>query len=186
MVSNNTLAGLIVALIVVSLVGTLSVIKPLAVITGFAAGDVTTSIGTDITITLPNNTIDFGNITQGTVNDTLDNKPWPFDVQNDGSVRVNITISATDLWSTTANPTANYMFVANKTGEGGAGWCFDGNASASNVTLTNMPPSTGKLLGLLESNNNCDTGEIGIKITAPADEPAGGKTSTVTVTASAG
>jgi len=186
-VSNKTIATLVVVLLLFTAIGTFNVLsRPKVAVNAFAAGDVTASIALDTSITLPNNTVAFGNITQGTTDNTLNFDPWPFTVQNDGSVKLNLTISATDLWDTSAAPSSDYRFFANITGEGAPGYCFDGNATSSNITLANMPDSTGGLLGLLESNNGCDSAEIEIEITAPADEPAGNKESTITVTASQG
>jgi len=188
-VSNEGVIALLALLLVITIISTASILgRPTIMVNADIAGDVTTYIGTDTTVTLPNSTVNFGNITQGSTNDTVDNIPWPFNVQNDGSVKVNLTIYASNLWTDVLgyNPSNYYEFLADKAGEGGAGYCFNGNASASNVTLTQMPPAPGGLLGMLESVDICDTARIDISITAPSDEPAGGKSSTVTVTASLG
>ncbi|MEM5814608.1 MAG: hypothetical protein QXD77_02225 [Candidatus Aenigmatarchaeota archaeon] len=150
---------------------------------GFAvqqAGTTTVSVQSKVSILLTTTSVNFGAMFPDETNNTLGNTPAPFVLENNGNVKVNVTINATDLWATAANPTANYRFMANSTGEG---ICYD---TDSITTLTNMPAYNNptKFLTFFNSTNSCDTAEIEIEVTVPTAEPEGAKSSTVTFTAS--
>jgi len=181
MVSNNTLAGLVVAVIAISLIGTFVNLRGGVVVTGAVPGTTQANLDTSLTISFINSTVAFGGLALNNENNTLGNRPVPFSLQNDGTVNVSLAIRATDLWNTSANPSTNFKYLANTTGEG---TCFQNDAGSSNVTWTNMPPSNGGLLAKLRAPAICDTAEIEVSITAPSGEGSGSKTSSVTVTAS--
>ena len=146
---------------------------------GLVTGTTQLNVTTSIAISLPTNTVDFGQMTNLQSNDTTNNNPPPFRIQNDGNLKVNVTINATDLFSTDANPTANYRFYASASTEG---TCYD--ASASTTSWTNMPSTATHFLGYLNYTDACDLAEIEIDVTVPGTEPAGAKSSTVTFLAS--
>ena len=180
MVNTQNLLG---ALVIIATVGT-GILLLAAIPTVYAAaGTTTANVTTSVTITLPTSTVAFGNIPTGGTNGTAADDPAPFTVQNDGSTKVNVTVGASDLWTGTGggNPSTNYQFATNTSGEG---TCYD--AGNSTTTLTNMPATGSPTLaiGYLNYTDSCDLAEVEIKITAPADEPAGSKSSTVTFTAS--
>jgi hypothetical protein len=140
------------------------------------------NISSEIIITLINNSVDFGDISLSGTNDTVDNSPLPFLIQNDGNAFVNITIQGTNLWSGTANPTSSYQYAI-------ANYSYE-NASYSEllsiISFTNMPASGSPTLAiaLLNYTNTTDTAEIDINVSVPADEISGVKSSTVTFTSS--
>ena len=103
---------------------------------------------------------------------------------NTGNVFVNVTMNASDLWTSlgNANPTSNYQFkIDNFTGQGGAfNWPW------SITTFTNVPNSTDMLKAISGFNYTLgrNTAEIDINITVPLTEGAGVKSSTITFVAS--
>ncbi|VVB78285.1 Concanavalin A-like lectin/glucanases superfamily protein [uncultured archaeon] len=140
------------------------------------------SVQSLISVSLPVNSINFGNMNllQGS-NTTLGN-PAPFILRNDGNAEINITANFTNLWTSVANPSRYYQFkVTNKT----IG-CFNyvntttawTNATQLSVTkqiIQNMNFTSGYQSG-------CNNVSIDIAIEVPASEGAGNKSSTVTFT----
>ncbi len=148
-------------------------------------GTVVLTVTPSITISLPlaNNTVNFMGLGQGASNNTATYNPKPFIIQNDGNVRVNITVGATSLFNTSTNPTSNYQFAANTSSiTGGEGTCFF--TPHSNMSATNMPltAGAGQLLHLLNFTDSCDEAECEIYVTVPAVEAAGAKSSAVSFT----
>ena len=140
------------------------------------------NISSLITISLPNNSVQFSDINFQGTNDTSNNAPLPFLIQNDGNAFVNITIQATSLWNTVLNPTAYYQFkIDNYTLEN---YSFIWGKSVT--TYTNIPFTGSPLMSIAELNytNATDTAEIDVNITVPFDEGSGVRSSTITFTSS--
>ena len=169
--------------IIIVLIGFLALGGNLNNITGRVTGTTSATVDNVTTITLTTSSVDFGTVNNGDTDNTTDDSPAPFVVQNDGTVAVNLTIRATDLFDQAANPSANYKYMVADTGEGN---CYI--TAQSITTYTNMPNNTIATAPMFMSNLNytdsCDSAEIDILITVPGDEQAGVKTSTVTVTGS--
>jgi len=150
-----------------------------------APGTATAQVASTVAISLPTSTVDLGVMAQLGTNQTSGGPTTGvssgFVMQNDGNVKINVTINATSLWTTASNPTANYSFAANDSSEG---QCY--NAAESTTAWTNMPASGSptKFVGVLNYTNSCDTAKIEIKVIVPEEEGLGTKTSTVTVVAS--
>jgi hypothetical protein len=132
-----------------------------------------------IAISLVNNTVDFGEMTVGDSNDTMDDRPLPFRIRNDGNVKVNITVSSTDIWSSAPNPTPNYQFAANITTQGQT---F--NNACSLTSFTNAPSISTLFFCFLDFIDSNDEAELEVNVTVPAAEPDGNKNATVTFIAS--
>jgi hypothetical protein len=115
----------------------------------------------------------------GESNDTIDGKPLPFRIRNDGNVKVNITVSSTDLWSSDLNPTSNYQFAANITSQG-----LTYNNACSLTSFTNAPSVATLFLCFLDFVDSTDEAELEVNVTVPASELDGNKNSTVTFIAS--
>ena len=140
------------------------------------------SIQSVITISLPNSSIEFGNIEFTENNDTSDNSPLPFLIQNDGNAFVNVTIEATNLWGSQANPNSNYRFkVDNLTIENGS---FNWGSSVTNYTNVPASGSPSLCIARLNYTDVTDTAEIDINITVPTDEGSGVRSSTATFVSS--
>jgi len=150
-------------------------------ITGAITGTAQANVQSTVQITLTTDTVDFGTVNNNDVVNTTGNSSKGFYIQNDGNVRVNVTIKATDLWTTVSNPSSYYMFAVNGTTEG---ICYDETNSVT--TYTNMPNDTTPTLAIARLNftNSCDTAKVEIGIVVPSEEPAGAKSSTVTFTGS--
>jgi len=130
-------------------------------------------------ISLVNASVNFSTVNLGYEDNTTDNSPWPLRIMNSGNVYVNLTINASALWVDPVAPlgTNYYRFKAdNVTGEAGA---F--NYSASTTSWTNMSATPISLLKSLDFHDVTDEAEIDLYIKVPLNEPAGGKTSTITI-----
>lgn len=177
-VSNKTLATLVGVVLVISVISLGMTAMRMTGIstTGAVTGTTQVSVGAYAAISLPTNTVDFGSMNNGESNETGDDVPLPFTVQNDGTVDVNVTINASDLWDGTGaqNPSVYYRFTANTSSEG---TCFDTGESIT--TYTNMPSSATLAIAFLNYTNSCDLAEVEINVTVPSDESAGAKSSTV-------
>ena len=196
-ISNNALAVLMIIALAVSVVGTLSTLDMLKVAqvpTGFVVGQANVTVNSTTTITLPVSSIDFGTMNvpsfgSNYVNDTTDGSPPPFQIANNGSVVINITVGAEDLWTTptstacyggsASNPTACYQY---KCGDlpGGASCSPEGVTTFTNMNSTANPY---KVIAYLDYKAGNDTLEVEINVSVPDDEPQGAKGSLVTFTA---
>ncbi|MBI2451570.1 right-handed parallel beta-helix repeat-containing protein [Candidatus Pacearchaeota archaeon] len=141
-------------------------------------------INSFVAITLIRDLVEFGPIDFKAWNDTSDDSPLPFLLENIGNVFVNITGGATSLWQTIANPSQYYQFkidnntLANKS--------F--NWFSSRTTYTNMPSNATPIFAIAELNytDATNTAEIDINITVPPNEGSGVRSSTITFTAELG
>jgi hypothetical protein len=168
-----------------------------APITGFASGFVYVNVTCTTTMTLTNNTIEFDRLAAGATNDTRDNVPNPFTIQNDGNVPFNVTVKATSPFSEAPNPSPFFQFACGNTTFANC-TCVPGVVCTAGVEVTgyngsqinygNMPLASGTA-ELAVFNLTYETGfdiiEIDINITVPTNVSAGGKSSTVTLTATA-
>ena len=116
-------------------------------------------------------------------NDTSDDNPLPFLLQNDGNCMLNTSINATDLWTSVSNPTDYFKYkIDNKSGEAGS---FDWQQS--NTSWQQMPGTT-PIVAIVSFNwsDTMDSAEIDLNVTVPPEEGAGDRESTVYFTASLG
>jgi hypothetical protein len=139
------------------------------------------SIASFVDITLLVDAITFGQIGYLGTNDTGDDSPSPFVLENSGNVFANITVGATDLWSTQVNPNSYYQFKADNYSE-----VNSFNWLTSLVVYTDMVSNNTPLLGIAELNYSdaTDTAEVDINITVPSNEGSGVRNSVVTFTGS--
>ncbi len=138
-------------------------------------------INSDIVISLPVDAINFGSFVTGT-NDTSDNAPLPFELQNDGNCLINASINATDLWTAVSNPTDYFKYkIDNKSGEEGA---F--NWLQTQTSWTQIPTAEATSIVELNWSSSMDIAEIDLNVTVPSQEAAGDKSSTVYFIASLG
>jgi hypothetical protein len=155
--------------------------------TGLATGIARVRVVCMMSISLPASSVDFGDVYQGQTDDTSDGSPAPMVVQNDGSVRVDVTIardaSSSPLFSGTGggDDTASFQFKADSTNETGS---F--NHSGSITNWTNVP-GTAPLTAIygLKYSDSQDSAEIDLRIQVPTDEPMGEKNETLDFTATA-
>ena len=139
------------------------------------------NINSDIIITLPVDAINFGSMITG-MNDTSDDVPAPFVIQNDGNCYVNVTTNATNLWVEASNPSDYFEYkIDNNSGEEGA---FDW--LESKISWQQIPITDETSIVELNWSDLVDSAEIDLNITVPSQEVAGNKESTVYFTASLG
>ncbi|QQG38603.1 MAG: hypothetical protein HYS32_03275 [Candidatus Woesearchaeota archaeon] len=162
---------------VVSIIGTIFVLTNEG-ITGAVTGTTNITVYGTTTITLSTSVVDLGNLTLGGTNATVNASATAdgFVIRNDGNVRVNISVSATNLFSSSSNPTPNYTFFVSYNSTEGI--CF--TSSGTTQGQTNMPSATTVIINRLNSTDSCDTAEVDINITIPLGESTGAKASTVT------
>ncbi|MEM4255597.1 MAG: hypothetical protein QXR53_04715 [Candidatus Norongarragalinales archaeon] len=154
-------------------------------------GTVSADVSGGIDIFLQNSSVNFTAVSVGNTFDTSVNysNASQFLLRNDGSVRVNVTISASALWNSTSGNNSNYRFnVTNASGNTSLGTVDAKNCSTVNVTLWyNMPlTSSTNAICMLNFTDGNDYARIDIQITVPTGEAAGSKSSVVTFTASNG
>lgn len=138
------------------------------------------NVTADTTISLLNNTMFFGSIALLSYNDSEDNSPAPFVIQNDGNSFLNISLSGTDLWYGFSNPSKYYKFkIANNTiitpNENGS---F--NWASSLTSWRNVSTSAVTSIAYLNYSNATDSAEADIYVEVPPAEPPGTKSSTIT------
>ncbi len=137
-----------------------------------------------VAINFTRDIIQFGIIGQNGNNDTVDNSPPPFLIENIGNVMVNSTIYASDLWRSIKNPNRFYQFkVDNKNYLGSENGAFYFGGSIT--SYRNMTNSTNPLFAIVQFNysDSSDEAEIDINLTVPSTEGSGVRNSTVVVTA---
>ena len=138
-----------------------------------------------VSINLSRNSVDFGLLSLGAVDDTTDNSPLPFLIENDGNVFVNVSIYANDdLWinSLALNPSDYFRYkVDNDLSElDSFNWTISKTAFWSQV-----PPLLGEeiVIAHLNWSDNSDSAEIDLDLTVPPNEIAGPKQSLIVFSA---
>ena len=197
-ISNNVLLVLISATILVSVIGTWVTITKITPITGAVTGTTNVTVNSTAGISLSTSLVNFTESTPGesrTTYRTTDIRSGPFNITNDGTVLVNVTMSATNPFTSASFtlPGSKYLYnvsiladymgrqyfnctVGVNSTTGGAGYDF-----ASYLYVQ----STAKhIICNLNFTDGKDSVLIHINITIPSDEAAGVKTSVVTFLAS--
>jgi hypothetical protein len=150
---------------------------------GFEYGEISNqsnfTIMSEVILNMINDSINWGNKAPGYIHNTTDNIPPPMVIQNDGNVvtTVNIT-SATYLFDTKQFPSSNYKLKINNT----AGYLNTFNNIYSQTNWTNIPILDKYLINMLNYSTNSDKASIHVHIEIPNDEPAGNKSSILTIT----
>jgi hypothetical protein len=121
------------------------------------------------------NATNFGTMTIGDNNDTTDFSPTPLVGYNNGNVKINVTVNATQLFTSQGMGTIYFMYKAEDNESGSLGAC-------SKTTFANMDTTPNTMfcnLSYISYANSANTGNIQINVTAPLNEPPGGKSSIV-------
>lgn len=143
-------------------------------------GTVTAYLVGAIDISLPNSTVNFGNVGVGSTfvtSGNYSNASW-FVLRNDGSVLVNITVSASALFNSTSGNSTNYRF--NTTNSSGNTSMKEVCMNAQNTWFTMPLSSSTYIVCNLNFTDGNDYARIDIEVTIPSGESAGSKSSTVT------
>jgi len=137
----------------------------------------TINITAYLVINLTSDIINFGNMiileSKNTTNASLN----PFNIENVGNARVNISINATQLW-TSISASASEFFRSKVTN-------FSGNASGANTTFFNIPisSSASRIITELNYSTLVNSLDVDILLKVPSNEVGGNKLSTVEFTA---
>ncbi|MEM4268388.1 MAG: hypothetical protein QXK37_06190, partial [Candidatus Woesearchaeota archaeon] len=131
-------------------------------------------------IILINNTVNFSAMQINEEDNTTDNDPSPFLIENNGNVHVNITVYALEpLWVSALAPlgTHYFQFKADNSSESDS---FEWNTSQTSWAYINGTTyaSASHAVSRLNYTAN-DTAEIDILIIVPPDEPPGNKSAVV-------
>ncbi len=127
-------------------------------------------------------TVNFGSLTVNEINDTTDNDPLPFMIENDGNVRLNISIYAQNaLWDSEPLGTQYFTFKAdNSTETNACAWPLS-QVSWAHVDGTTIAQARLAVAYLNFTGNDSVEIDIGIKV--PPNEPKGAKSSTIVMEA---
>ena len=139
-------------------------------------------IQSEVIISLPVDNVNFGSLTMDATDNTTDNSPLPFEIQNDGNCLLNISLNATDLWASIFGSSSYYQYkFDNKTGEAGS---F--NWAQTQTDWAQVPNSTQLAMVELNWSDATDSAEIDLLVSVPPQELAGDKSSTLHFTAKLG
>jgi len=109
-------------------------------------------------------------------NDTTNNNPSPFVIENIGNSVVNVSVNSTPLWNTQSIDSSYYQFKVDSSGESGAfKWL------SSIVDWFNMP-LTGEVVAIdsLNYTDSKDSAEVDIGLELPPNENPGVKGAVIT------
>jgi hypothetical protein len=137
-----------------------------------------------VDINLTNRLINFGTMLPDQSNDTIDNSPQPFILENIGNSLINVSINSTNLWITQPNPSLYFQYKFDNRSEPGS---F--NWSLSQITWKNVPTQgeVKNVLAYFNWQDANDRAEIDINVTVPGtQEGAGVRSSLINFTASLG
>ncbi len=159
----------------------------LSAITGAPVGITSVQVQPTVYVTLPVNSVNFGNVSAGIMKNTTNNDPLPFLIRNDGTVEVNVSIardnSSSPLFSGTGggDNSSSFQFKAAVAGEG-----VSANPLCSTLQWTSVPGTNPRIF-LCEFNyvDTNDEAEIELLINVHVDEPAGSKYESLIFTATA-
>ncbi len=131
------------------------------------------NITAEVLISLNSTSMLFGQLAPEAVNDTTDDNPEPFIINNDGNVISNISINSSAIWDTQPTNSTYYQFKANNvTGEVGA---F--NWLNSITSWFNMPISANVVaIDKLNYTTGNNSAKVDIRLEVPANEAPGVKT----------
>ncbi|MFH1400449.1 MAG: LamG-like jellyroll fold domain-containing protein [Nanoarchaeota archaeon] len=131
-----------------------------------------------VSIAFLNNEINFGDLRLGEWNDTSDDDPPPFTLENQGNVLaevINVTANAS-IWSSQPLGSEYWQIKADNSSEPDS---F--NWSNSTTNYVPISASNQSIIGSLLWNDTSDTVEIDINVSVPMQEPPGNKTAKVII-----
>jgi len=134
------------------------------------------NISATATISISNSSMNFGTLNPLAVENTSDDSPNPFTINNDGNAVVNISLNSSALWETVSSNSSYYQFkVDNKSGEAGAfSW-------VGSVVDWFSVPISGSVVAVKELNyeTDDDSAEVDIRLEVPTNEGPGVKNTTI-------
>jgi len=140
----------------------------------------TINISALLILDLDSNSMDFGVLNIGQSDNTTDNFPQPFSFNNSGNCIVNVSVSATPIWTSIVANNSYYRFkIDNRTGQSGAFSWLSSITGWTNVL-------TGAVVGVsgLNYSTNKNGFEADVYLEVPGNENPGNKSSTMIFTSS--
>ena len=181
MVSNNTLASLVVIAIIVAVAGIVTTLNTLSQVgmTGAATGTANVTVLSFTSLSIIVDNVNFGSMNPWESNDTADSSPPPFELRNDGNVDLNVTVNSTSLWTVLPGNVTSVYFQ---------GKCRDNEATAcgagSNTTYGNIPIDSAAVnfITNMPFPSSRDEVYFDINVTVPEEETPGAKSAVITFT----
>jgi hypothetical protein len=139
-----------------------------------------------VAIITVNGTADFGSLWLNQEDDTTDNDPSPFIIENKGNVNVNVSVYAQDdLWLKQPLNTTYFQFKADNVSGGNSS--FSWSESITEWENVNGTTSGSAIAAIMVFNytTGYDQVEVDVRVRVPSDEPSGTKTSTLVFEAKA-
>jgi len=128
-----------------------------------------------IYISLVNSVVDFGELEIGESDNTTDNSPEPFEIENLGNIKINVSVNVTTpLWQSVDLGTKYYQFKADNSSEPNS---FDYSQSQTEWIYANSTKVS--MIKELDYHNDSNRGEIDVLIEVPINEPPGKRTSSI-------
>ena len=129
-----------------------------------------------LSVSLINDTVDFGNVLPSLSYNTTNPPPYPFTLQNDGNVKANISIKADNsiFQSVSLDNEAFQSKVGNTSEINAFDWL------ASQVEWTNISSIQKLIVALLDFIDSRDSANVHLAIKVPEEESAGLKNTTLT------
>jgi len=120
-----------------------------------------------VSIKLTQNSINFGTMAQFEVNDTTNNQPAPFKLENDGNTEANVSVDSSSLWVSASAQlnTSYYQFKADNSEANSFNWLN------SQTTWANMSDISKSIINTLNHTDSNDLAEIDIRVEVASDEP---------------
>jgi len=143
------------------------------------SGTISASVTGTAVLAMQISELDFGTINVNQTKNATTALTSAFRLRNDGNVNINITVNATQLWNRENSTSAKYKFMCTTL-------LGKDCPSGSQTNWTQMPISSAavSVVANMTWNETSDVfADVDIEITAPTDEPAGGRSSTVYFTA---
>ena len=130
-----------------------------------------------VSIIVTQDTMNFGTMTQFETNDTTNNQPAPFELENDGNTEADVKVNSTSLWQSESAQlnTSYYQFKVDNSTEANS---FD--FLNSQTTWANMSDFYKSTIAILNHTNSNDLAEIDIMVEVASDEPPGSKSASLT------
>ena len=126
-------------------------------------------------LSLVTGTINFGDLGLFATDNTTDDSPPPFLLENQGNVYVNITVTGSRLFTQGSFPSNNFRFKIDEN----EGSSFNFALSTTIFTDITNSSSTIDILDL-DWHDASDTAETDLLVLVPGDEPSGTKNASVT------
>jgi len=130
-----------------------------------------------VSIILTQDAMNFGMMEQFESNDTTNNQPNPFIIENNGNIEANISVNSTSLWKS-KSALLNTSYFQFKTGNSIETNSFDW--VNSQTAWSNMSNIYKSIINTLNHTNSNDVAEIDIRVEVVSDEPAGSKSASLT------